>query len=217
MIKKTFKKRLINLFTSFIILLNLLSIPSTSYSEQNQILKKIETYFNNMESLEAKFTQLDHSGNITFGRVLISKPGKIRFEYNSPSMLLIVGDGKYVTYYDEKIGQITQIAMKRLPIQFLLNKDFSFKKNNFFIENMELKGNVISLTLNNPESDFAGKVTLLFEQNPIILRKWIIEDSHGFITRVSLQNINIDVEIDHSLFKFDDKLLDNKDRQFLPD
>ena len=118
---------------------------------------------------------------------------------------------------DEKIGQITQIAMKRLPIQFLLNKDFSFKKNNFFIENMELKGNVISLTLNNPESDFAGKVTLLFEQNPIILRKWIIEDSHGFITRVSLQNINIDVEIDHSLFKFDDKLLDNKDRQFLPD
>lgn len=57
----------------------LLSGEVQAQSAEN--IKKIETYLNNIKSLEATFVQMASNGATAEGRLFIEKPNKIRMEY----------------------------------------------------------------------------------------------------------------------------------------
>ena len=44
--------------------------------------------------MTADFTQTDRNGQTLTGKLTLSSPGKIRFQYQKDVPLLIVGDGK---------------------------------------------------------------------------------------------------------------------------
>ena len=85
----------------------LLSGEVQAQSAEN--IKKIETYLNNIKSLEATFVQMASNGATAEGRLFIEKPNKIRMEYGAPTNVLIVGDGNYIVYNDTDLDQVTHI------------------------------------------------------------------------------------------------------------
>ncbi len=218
MMNNLIKHRLVNLKFTFLILIFSLSLSSNSFSNNSDIIiNKIENYFNNITTLQAKFIQLDEDGSYKNGILMISKPVKIRFEYKKPSSILIVSDGQYVIFYDKNLNQLNRISINKVPIKFLVNNNFSFKNNDIIIKNIEYEGNVIILSIQYNKNMLTNKIKLIFENNPLILRQWIIEDSQGYKTRISLEDVNTEIKLDEKKFKFDyNKKIKEINKTFIP-
>lgn len=99
----------------------LLSGEVQAQSAEN--IKKIETYLNNIKSLEATFVQMASNGATAEGRLFIEKPNKIRMEYGAPTNVLIVGDGNYIVYNDTDLDQVTHIDYDDIPATLILAND----------------------------------------------------------------------------------------------
>ena len=82
----------------FVILIVSLLFSFDAKAQSAENLKKIETYLNNLKSMEATFVQMASNGATAEGRLFIEKPNKIRMEYAEPTNVLIVGDGDFIVY-----------------------------------------------------------------------------------------------------------------------
>ena len=217
-----YSKKKLNLFYEYLLIFLLIIFmffSSQIFAKKNdEIISKIENYLNNINTLQAEFIQIDHYGNSKSGILRIAKPGKIRFEYNKPSSIVIISDGQYIIFFDKKLEQINRIPKNKIPIKFLIDDKFSFKKNEILIKNLNYDGNVISITIKDNKNHFSGDLTLLFEDKPLVLRQWIIQDSQGFTTKVSLQEISTDIVINDTYFKFNyQENFDKINKSFLPE
>mgnify|MGYP001327696828 FL=1 len=74
------------------------------------------------------------------------------------------------------------------------------------------------MIIQDKKNHFIGDLTLLFEDKPLILKQWIIKDSQGYITKVSLQEVSTDMKIDDSFFKFNyQEKFDKINKSFMPE
>lgn len=75
-------------------------------------MEKLQTFIAQTQSARASFTQqvTDKSGKTTqsaSGKLVFSRPGKFRWEYQKPYEQLIVGDGQKLWVYDKELAQVT--------------------------------------------------------------------------------------------------------------
>ena len=67
---------------------------------QSAKVKKAQNYLNKMTTLEAKFIQATSRGGFARGKLWISVPGRMRFDYDPPLEIIIVSDGDTVLFKD---------------------------------------------------------------------------------------------------------------------
>jgi outer membrane lipoprotein carrier protein len=113
-------------------LLLFFSIAVVSASAQeltaNELAKRVDNHYNHLQSLKASFTeQYDGLGmhRNESGAMLLRKPGKMRWDYQSTPGKLFVLDGKYAWFYAPGQSQVQRIAASQLddlrsPLRFLL-------------------------------------------------------------------------------------------------
>lgn len=70
-------------------------------------------------SLSADFTQAGADGRVLAGKMWLARPGKVRFQYDKAPMLL-VGDGRTLSFVDYQVKQVSQWPVRRTPLQILL-------------------------------------------------------------------------------------------------
>lgn len=70
-------------------------------------------------SLAADFTQSGADGRVLAGKLWLARPGKVRFQYDKAPMLL-VGDGRTLSFVDYEVKQVSQWPVRRTPLQILL-------------------------------------------------------------------------------------------------
>lgn len=70
-------------------------------------------------SLAADFTQAGADGRVLAGKLWLARPGKVRFQYDTAKMLL-VGDGRTLSFVDYEVKQVSQWPVRRTPLQILL-------------------------------------------------------------------------------------------------
>lgn len=70
-------------------------------------------------SLSADFTQAGADGRVLAGKLWLARPGKVRFQYDTAKMLL-VGDGRTLSFIDYEVKQVSQWPVRRTPLQILL-------------------------------------------------------------------------------------------------
>ena len=104
-------------FLTFFVLLFSLDV----HAQSSENLQKIESYLNNIKSLEATFVQMASNGATAEGRLFIKKPNKIRMEYAEPTNVLIVGDGNFIVYNDLDLDQVTHIDYEDIPASLILS------------------------------------------------------------------------------------------------
>ena len=78
-------------------------------AEDRKDILRIETYLNEIKSLRADFLQVSSNGEVATGNLLMLRPGRIRFEYDPPSPILLVADGVYLRYIDKELEQVTHL------------------------------------------------------------------------------------------------------------
>jgi outer membrane lipoprotein carrier protein len=69
------------------------------------LASSVQTFYDHTTSVEADFqqffwTRVYDRTTTSRGRLRISRPGRIRFDYTEPSGKVVVGDGSQITYYE---------------------------------------------------------------------------------------------------------------------
>src|ERR1700759_5253800 len=67
-------------------------------------LAQLKSHLSGVQTMTADFTQTDAKGQIATGTLQMKRPGRIRFAYSGGDLLL-VADGKRLTFLDYSIGQ----------------------------------------------------------------------------------------------------------------
>ncbi|MDW8444454.1 MAG: outer membrane lipoprotein carrier protein LolA [Acetobacteraceae bacterium] len=83
-------------------------------------LARLEAYLDGIRTLTARFVQVDARGGTATGRLWLSRPGRMRFEYDPPSPILLVADGTFVIFHDRSVMQTTHIPLGTTPLSLLL-------------------------------------------------------------------------------------------------
>ena len=165
-------------------------------------IERINTYLNEIKTLRADFLQVATNGEIASGKLYMSRPGKIRFEYKPPSPILIISDGTFLIYIDKHLEGMTHFFLSNSPIGFLVKKSVRITDDTEIIS-FSQKANIIRIKLAKLNQIDKGTITLNFTNQPFSLRKWVIADAQGVETTVILNNMEKNIALNPELFEFE--------------
>lgn len=170
--------------------------------EQEVMVRNIERYLNNITTLESRFTQMNQDGTIDSGKFYLWRPGRLRFEYDSPKSDYIVADGLLIHYWDHGVKNYSNAPIGSTLAEFLLRKKIKLSGDLTVLSLHRPQQGKLVLTLGQTENPEAGDVRLLFNENPLQLTKWRVTDGTGAITETELSHIQTDLKLSATLFRF---------------
>lgn len=184
------------LITAFI--LAALAVPAVA---QNAIpLDAVSAYFQKMDTLESKFTQINADGSIDTGRLYIDRPGKLRFEYNEPNDALILASGGSLAIFDGRSNTGPErYPLSKTAFSLILDRTVNLTSSNFRTDAAYDAG-VTVITAEDPKRPQVGKMLLSFTDDPIALRSWVIVSQSGQKTTIILGDVSEGVQHPNSLF-----------------
>jgi outer membrane lipoprotein-sorting protein len=165
--------------------------------------QRIEQYLNGIHTLAGHFQQYAPDGSTAGGKVYLSRPGKMRFEYDAPSPILLIADGTFVVYVDNKLKQVTYLPIGSTPAWFLLRDKVSLEDGVTITKFVHEPG-VIRVTVVQTKSPDDGSLTMVFSDKPLDLKQWTVVDQQGKTTTVALSEVRYDVPVSPQLFTFVD-------------
>jgi outer membrane lipoprotein-sorting protein len=168
-------------------------------ADQKRSLQKINAFMNSYQSLKSDFTQISSKGQMAQGVLLISKPGKLRFEYASPNPMLIVSDGKWLTIKNRVKEKGDQFPLSATPLRLVVSPQVDLAAETDVI-GFESKDGITSVSLADRKSSLGGYIVLVFDEQRSQLQQWIIVDGKDRRTTVQLANIEVGGKFDPKLF-----------------
>ena len=166
-------------------------------------LARVETYLNSVRNLHSRFRQVAPNGGISEGQAWLSRPGRLRFQYDPPSPFLLVGGNGLLVFHDAKLKQTINIPLDSTPLGILLQDNLRLSGDVTVTKVTRAPGQLqVSLVRTRTPQD--GTLTLIFADQPLALRQWTVLDAQRQETRVTLFNIELGGVFDAKLFQFID-------------
>ena len=169
-------------------------------AEDQSSLRKVETYLDGIKSLKADFLQTNQDGSTAQGQVWLSRPGKMRFQYQPPVPLEIVSNGDYVAVDDTELKHVDFYPVESTPVWFLLREGIKLS-GDVTVTRFEQGAKALRITCVQTKDPGAGSITLVFGEDPLQLRQWTIVDQQEHVTTVALQNVDAGAAVDSAMFK----------------
>lgn len=182
--------------------------PASSAADRADIAR-VEAYMNRLKTLKARFLQLAPDGGTSQGTAWIDRPGKLRFEYDPPSPLLLIAGYGVGFFHDKKLGQTSNFPLSSTPLGILLAENLKLSGDITVTKVTRLPGQ-LQIALYRTRSPGDGSITLVFADNPLALRQWTVTDPQGKETSVTLFDVALGGRFDSKLFQFADPSLLNR-------
>jgi len=171
--------------------------------DQAEAIRRVEAYFNGMTTFRARFLQLAQGGGSAEGTAWIWRPSRMRFEYDPPEpTLLIAADGQFF-HYDFELRQPTVVPLSSTPLSVLLRSPLRLS-GDVTVAGVERARGLLAVTVFRTAQPSEGRITLILEEDPMVLRQWVVLDAQGRSTRVTLTQIETGQRFDPFLFAFND-------------
>ncbi|WP_272008859.1 LolA family protein [Roseovarius sp. ZX-A-9] len=153
-------------------------------------LGELSSYLNTLKTATGAFTQINDDGTISTGRILIKRPGRVRFEYDPPDQTLVVANGDTVGIVDPKSNQGTQAyPLHRTPLSIILARNVDLTRARM-VTGHSSDDTTTTVRAQDPEHPEYGNIELVFTGSPVELRQWVINDSSGSRTTVVLGDLS---------------------------
>jgi outer membrane lipoprotein-sorting protein len=164
--------------------------PRAISATDKATLDQVDTYFNSIRVMSGKFTQIGPDGQRTNGSFWVSKPGKMRFDYDAPSPLQLLADGTSVAVRNRKLNTQDLYLISQTPLRFLLADRIDLIQDSRVIAvGREQSG--ISVVLEEKSSiGGSARIRLSFPAPKYTLRQWIITDAQGYDTTVTVTSVD---------------------------
>jgi outer membrane lipoprotein-sorting protein len=183
-------------------------LSNTSYALQSEDiwtahhkdLLQIENYLNSIKTLEASFIQKSHEGQIIEGKFYLSRPGKMRLEYQEPSPIVVIVNGSVLTYHDLELEETSHLRTNSTPASFLTRKRISFKAKDVQITDFQKKNDYLKVSIVKKNKKEAGEFSLIFKTNPLKFSQMEIKDDMDQTTIIAFTKNKFGKKLSNNLF-----------------
>jgi outer membrane lipoprotein-sorting protein len=175
--------------------------PAVLTPQDTLLLQRSAAYLNGIRTMTARFRQTANNGGVSTGKLWVARPGRMRFEYDPPNPITLLADSTYVYYWDKELKQASKYELRSTPAWFLLRDPISFGAD-VIVTAVQHAGTTFGVTVNESAQPEAGSLTLVFTENPLTLRQWIVVDQQGKTTTVTLSDLQFGMALDPTLFQY---------------
>ncbi|MEM7239584.1 MAG: outer membrane lipoprotein carrier protein LolA [Pseudomonadota bacterium] len=189
------------------ILLALTLAPTVALSQtvnQGDLLR-ISNYLNGVGTLEGNFVQVGPDGDLSEGTFFLRRPGRMRFQYEPPNPALIIADGTWVGVCDPQAETFDRFPLSETPLDLLLRDRVDLRSEGA-VRSLERSAGQLRVEAVDPDSVDQGSITMVFADNPLELRQWIVVDNQGLTTTVALSETRANVKLAGKLFFIEDEV-----------
>jgi outer membrane lipoprotein-sorting protein len=187
-----------------------LAAPALPVAARPVTLADVEAALAATRTMTADFTQVAGNGQAATGRMVIRRPGQARFDYGPPSRILVVADGRTLSFVDYRVRQVSQWPIRATPLGVLLDPKADLARIARVLPESEspVPGTIAVLAEDPARPEF-GRITFLLERRPgapggLMLAGWRVVDAQNNLTAVSLGNVQWNVDVAGTRFGFED-------------
>lgn len=165
-------------------------------------MAKLRSHITSVQSMTANFTQTDPRGRTATGTMQMKRPGKVRFAYSGGDLLL-VANGKTLTFIDYTVGQKSSWPLSRTPLGVLLSNSPDLKGRAKVVPGGDSR--VVTVEARDPTQ--YGSLRLVFLRSGsapggLQLYGWTAIDAKKQRTTVKLSNVRYNVAVSESAFTY---------------
>lgn len=180
--------------------------PSVGQSQSDQ-MARVVSHMKAVGTMTSGFTQTDRNGGTLTGKLLLKRPGHVRFEYQKSVPLLIVADGRALTMIDYEVKQVQRWPIRNSPLAALLDPGQDIARFGKLVSTST--DDVISVEVRDKKRPEYGTITMIFVKQPgapggLTLNGWVALDSKNNRTSVRLNNVRYNGAIADSAFTWKD-------------
>ncbi len=182
----------------------MLAAPATA---QTGDLAQVSAHLQSVTSMTASFAQTDRAGKTLSGNLSLKRPGKIRFQYQKNVPILIVADGRALTFVDYAVKQVQSWPIRNSPLGVLLDPAKDLTR----IAKIARTGDprIVVVEARDPKRPEFGTISLAFVRDAaapggLMLNGWVALDAQGNRTSVRLTNQRFNVAVSDETFRWRD-------------
>jgi outer membrane lipoprotein-sorting protein len=177
-------------------------VASALTSEEQTALSQISAKFSGVQTMDGAFVQYNPDGKQLQGKFYIARPGKVRFQYDPPTTLSVVADGKSVLVFDKKLQTYDIWPLSQTPLRLLLEDNLNLATSDK-VTRVGVAPDLIEVEMHDETRFSAGVLNLIFDAKTYELRQWTVTDQQGLQTMVALYNVETGKQLPSDLFKID--------------
>ena len=168
-----------------------LAAPAVQAEQPAPELEQAVTALRAIATMRADFVQTNRDGQRVGGVLTLKRPGRIRFQYEKGVPMLIVGDGKALTFVDTGIRQMQRWPIGNSPLGALL--DPARDVTRYGKLQPAFDRNIVSIEVRDGKHPEYGVIDLIFARKPgapggLELTAWVSIDSQNQRTTIRLSN-----------------------------
>ena len=194
-------------FSRLLLVPAIMASAASAPAQQSNEITRVVSHIQALTTMNATFTQTDRNGQSLTGKLLLKRPGHVRFEYQKGVPLLIVADGKALTMVDYEVKQVQRWPIKNSPLTALLDPGKDLSRFGKIVPTSN--PNVVSVEVRDPKRPEYGTMTMIFIKQAgapggLTLNGWVALDSKNNRTTVRLGNVKFNQPIAQSSFSWRD-------------
>lgn len=173
--------------------------PTPAPLDREAALAGINAALNSIDTLRSRFIQIAPDGSSAEGVFALSRPGRLRLDYDEPNPLRIIADGTTVAVEDRALETVDRIPLRSTPLWWLLKPEIDIAEDASIVS-LEREFGFLYLTLRDRSDEMEGEIMFVFSEADHALREWFVTDALGEITRVSLTDVQSGVRLNPRIF-----------------
>jgi outer membrane lipoprotein-sorting protein len=174
--------------------------PAALSADDQALVAKATAYLQGLQSAKGRFVQTDARGSQTQGTLYMQRPGKARFEYEAPSSLLVVSDGKVVSVADKRLKTVNRYWLSQTPLKLFLADEIRLDRG-VHVSQVTRLNDGFKITAQDRAGKTKGQIVLTFSDSPMQLLGWTVTDARNAPTQVRLTSLARASGLDPALFK----------------
>lgn len=166
-------------------------------AERSKLLKEAAKALAAVKTARGKFEQYSPDGSYSTGQFAMSRPGKVRFDYDDPVPLVLVSDGTTVALQDSDLETTDRVPLASTPLSLLLSSTLDFEKEAEVVD-VRRMGDQTNITVRDKTGEMDGTLTVVLAGNA--LTGWRTVDANGGRTSVLLSGVETGAKLNPRLF-----------------
>ena len=181
----------------------LLAAPGAAAT--NPDLARVEAHLAATQSMTANFVQTDSKNRALRGTLQIKRPGRIRFEYGGGANMLLVGNGRTLTFIDYDVGQKSSWPIDKSPLSVLLSGKPDLQRIATVVGTKDPR--ILLICARDARRPEFGTILLGFVRSPaspggLLLEGWTAIDAQNKRTTVKLDSQRYNVAVGETAFSY---------------
>lgn len=180
-------------------------------SEWPTILSDASAALAAAKTARGNFIQTNSDGSSMTGTFALNRPGRMRFDYDDPTPVLIVSDGTTVAIEDSELDTVDRGPIGATPLGIILSTQLNVEQD---VEVLSVLQNDdrIGVRVSDANGELEGTMTMVFDKTSFALLGWLTVDANLQTTVVDLLDVETNIRIDPRLFRLNEDDDDEDER-----